>query len=206
VRVCQIYVGHRRTFWHTQKNHQENLKPIHWVHQRDENSSTFNYYRPGAELHLYHSRLEGDTNVYNVLNSWHNRYVAFSTAPEDYEVYVLMRYDTLVQGVIDFRDYTYSDDVIYVPVGNDHRMGVNDQLVFGNWRVMQKYVSINLNHSQMFHTTDPGLFPWFHNESYCTRNLELQGVQISRVGVTTDICYDRNHIPLHLQHKVVNKV
>ena len=196
MRVCQIYVGHRRTFWHTEKNHKESLLPVHFVHHRDENSPSFNYHK--FDSHYYQSRLDGDTNIQNVLNSWHNRYVAFVTAPEGYDVYLLMRYDTVFSEKIDFRDYAYDDNTIFIPSDNDHGLGVNDQMVFGNREVLKKYVSIHTNHLHMFDSGDELLFPWFHNESYCTRNLQLQNVNIIRTSASTQICYDKTSIPYYL--------
>ena len=193
MKVCQIYVGHRRTFWHTEKNHKYSLLPINYVHHRNERSSSFVYHT--FDTHPYQARVDGNTNVQNVLNSWHNRYVAFVTAPEDYDVYVLMRYDIEISDKIDFTKFSYDDNTIYAPSDNDHAWGVNDQLVFGNREVLKKYVSIHTNHLSMFHSDDDKLYPWFHNESYCTRNLLKQGVTIHRIEASTHIVYDVDDLP-----------
>lgn len=204
MRVCQIYVGHRRTFWHTEKNHKDSLYPIHYIHHRDETAPSFNYHK--FDIHRYHSRVDGNTNVQNVLNMWHNRYLAFATAPEDHDVYVLMRYDIHIREKIDFSDYDYNDNIIYIPSDNDHGWGVNDQMVFGNREVIKKYVSIHTNHAQMFESNDEELFPWFHSESYSTRNLTRQGVNIQRIPQSTTIVYDKSELPVHLQNTSILKI
>ena len=179
MKVCQIYSGQRRTFWWTEKNHKDNLYPIEFVYHRDESSPSFNYY--DFETHLYHSQVDGNTNVKNVLNMWNNRYLAFTSAPEDYDVYILMRYDIAISDLIDFRNFTYEDNTIYIPCDNDHLWGVNDQMAFGNREAMKKYVSIHTDHLHLFNSNDEELYPWFHPESYLTRNLQRQGVNIIRI-------------------------
>lgn len=196
MRVCQIYVGHRRTFWWSEKNHKDSLFPIHYVHHRDENSSSFNYHR--FETHPYEIKKDTNTVVRNVLNMWHNRYLAFSSAPEGYDLYVLMRYDIEISSPIDFREFSYDDDTIYIPSDNDHGWGVNDHMVFGTWEVIKKYVSINTNHLNIFNSNDENLYPWFHPESYTTKNLLDQGVKIERIRQRTRIVYDKINFPSDL--------
>lgn len=196
MKVCQIYVGHRRTFWWTEKNHKESLFPVDFAHHRDETSPSFNYYN--FQEHPYQFRQNGNTNVRNVLNMWHNRYMAFCSAPEGYDVYVLMRYDISINSPIDLRDFYYDDRVAYIPSDNDHVWGVNDQMIFGTREVIKKYVSINLNHLHLFNTPNEKLYPWFHSESYSTYNLQSQGVDIVRIPQETKIAYDRTTLPSHL--------
>ena len=196
MKVCLVKVGHHRTYSYTKKNHEANLFPVSYIHHRNEDSASFNYYTQTE--HPYDSRRNADTVVRNVLNMWHNRYLAFATAPEGYDVYVIMRYDITISDLINFEDYEYDDFILYIPSDNDHGQGVNDQMAFGNREAVKKYVSIHTNHLHLFNTIDHNWYSYFHPETYTTRNLVNQNVNIVRVPQKTQIVYDDKDLPLHV--------
>jgi hypothetical protein len=97
-------------------------------------------------------------------------------------VYVKSRTDIILGGGINFNDYDINDENIFIPWGNDHCGGVNDQFAFGSHKVMKKYFSVYLEHGNLFREGKT-----FHTEFYVTENLKKQGVVINRLNITNTI-------------------
>jgi hypothetical protein len=139
------------------------------------------YYAPISE-HLYMSNKNPYSSIDSPLNAWHNQYVNFCLVPKGYDVYIKSRCDIQLSGTINFDEFEINDTHIYIPSGNDHYNGVNDQFAFGSYEVMKKYFSVYINHRAVFDTGEP-----FHPESYVTKNLQLLGVNIVRLNITNTI-------------------
>lgn len=81
----------------------------------------------------------------NILQQWHNSFVGFCIVPEDYDVYVRSRGDVILHGKIDFHEFEYTDNRIFIPTGNDY-YGINDQFAFGNYQAMKVYYNLYLDY------------------------------------------------------------
>jgi hypothetical protein len=191
MKIAILYSGHIRTFEQCFINQQENLLT--------ENSDLYFYTYTNPEVpykqfiqipgtyydglvHDYDSNKNPITSTDNTLQSWHNLFVGFCLVPVNYDVYVKSRCDIILSGKIDYSQYPMIDNTVYIPLGNDHCGGLNDQLAFGNYMSMKKYYSVYLEHLKMF---QDGLT--FHTEYYVTKNLERKGVNIVRIPVTNYI-------------------
>lgn len=139
------------------------------------------YYAPIAE-HLYMSNKNPYSSIDSPLNAWHNQYVNFCLVPKGYDVYIKSRCDIQLSGAINFNEFEINDTHIYIPSGNDHWNGKNDQFAFGSYEVMKKYFSVYINHRDIFDTGEP-----FHPEGYVTKNLQMLGVNIVRLNITNTI-------------------
>ncbi len=141
-----------------------------------------NHYYPYLPDHPYVKNKNPYSSVDSTLNQWHNQFVNFSLVPDNYDIYVKSRCDIELSGEIDFDKYEINDHQIYIPSGNDHWDGVNDQFAFGSYAVMKKYFSVYVNHQYIFADGMP-----FHPEGYVTKNLEREGVEIIRLQITNTI-------------------
>lgn len=133
-------------------------------------------------LHDYDSNKNPITQLHGSLNQWGVNFISFYLAPTDYDYYIRVRPDIEISAPINFEDYDYPGNRVYVPEGNDHCSGVNDQMAFGSYAAMKKYFSIYTEHHKLF---AKGLT--FHTEFYVTENLKAQGVEIVRIPQTTQI-------------------
>ncbi len=134
-------------------------------------------------IDLYKENMNPISNgVHNTLNQWHNQLTSFCLVPSNYDIYVKSRCDVKIEGKIKFEEYKMNDTDIYIPVGNDHFGGVNDQFAFGSYEVMKKYCSVYLNHAKIF-----ARGVCFHTELYVKENLQDLGVNIVRIQPSTHI-------------------
>lgn len=174
--VCLIYSGHLRTFDRCRGNHEANLQPApaYIVHYNE--TTPFEDEPYTADIWGYNANKAGETEAWNTINMWRNMWKAFLRAPKGHDVYVRIRYDIVLEGLIDFTRHDYPPDKVYIPVGNDYRGGVNDQFAFGSYEAMEKYYSVYLDHPAHF-----AAGKMFHSESYLKHTLDMRGVRIERL-------------------------
>lgn len=179
--VCLTYSGYTRTWAQCRPNHEANLSPAprHAVHYNETEHNLVAYER---DEWGYSANKAPETWPENTMNMWHNMYYAFLLAPMGMDVYVRIRYDIFLEGAVDFSQYEYPDDRVYIPIGNDFRDGVNDQFAFGSYAAMTRYFRIYLDHWLYFKEGKQ-----FHSESYLKYNLDFHGVAIERLPFSNRI-------------------
>lgn len=189
MKIAVLYSGHIRTWDKCQENQKhsfftDNTDLFFYTYTKPENTDYKQFIQiPGTyydkPLNWYDSNKNPITCTDNTLQSWHNLFIGFCLVPMDYDVYVKSRCDIVLNKKIDFEKFDYSGNNIYIPVGNDHCGGINDQFAFGSYKVMKDYYSIYLEHQNLF---KDGLT--FHTEFYVTENLKRKNINIVRLGVT----------------------
>jgi len=197
MKIAILYSGHLRTWERCKINQQDTVFTndsdlFFYTYTKPENTDYKQFIQiPGTYydkvVHGYDSNKNPVTCTDNTLQAWHNLFVGFCLVPNNYDIYVKSRCDIELSRKINYDDYDINDNNIYIPVGNDHCGGVNDQFAFGNYEVMKKYYSVYLNHLKLFQT---GLT--FHTEFYVTENLKYLGVNIIRLNKTTNIIVREN--------------
>ena len=102
---------------------------------------------------------------------------------EDYMAHHSVQYDCVVSLRVDcvfqtkFHFDQLEENTIYIPSGNDHYHGINDQLAYGTFDVMKKYNSIDI-----VDLLEKGLsIP--HPESLNHANLNYKNVIIKRIQI-----------------------
>lgn len=181
MKVCLLYSGYLRSWKQCRDNHEEMLRPwARCVIHVNENNQFLEKYE--GDKWGYNANKAPETVVHGTMNMWANMAEAFNYAPEDLDVYVRIRYDILLSGLIDFTQYKYNSDTVYIPFGNDFREGVNDQFAFGNWEAMRRYFFVNYRHHQTFAEAK-----MFHSESYLKHNLDSFGMKIVRIPIQNTI-------------------
>jgi hypothetical protein len=189
--VAVLYSGHLRTWNACRQNQIDNFytpttETYFYTYDEPEtpykqfNKIQGTYYT--EPLDWYNSNKNPVTCTDNTLQAWHNLFIGFCLVPHNYDVYVKSRTDIVLSGKINFEDYNIDDTNIYIPYGNDHCGGVNDQFAFGSYKVMKKYYSVYLEHGNLFREGKT-----FHTEFYVTENLKKQGVVINRLNITNTI-------------------
>jgi hypothetical protein len=179
MRTLKIYSGHIRTFEQNKVNHRECLGHGDEVHYNDIGRD-LDFYN-GIEWEQYRANKVGETTPNSSINQWHNMWNAFCLAPKGYHVYIRMRYDIRLTGVVDL-NVDLSDNKIYIPTGHDYHEGYNDQMAFGSYTAIRKYYSVYLYHTALFSEGKR-----FHTEGYLKFTLEKQGVEIIRIPQETQI-------------------
>lgn len=111
----------------------------------------------------------------NVLQQWHNNFMAFNIVPENYDVYVRSRGDVMIHGKIDFHKYDYSKKVLYCTTAVDWG-GLNDQFAFGNYEVMKWYYSLYLEYFKK----NGYLVPYYPEHSLLA-HIQEGGIEIVRI-------------------------
>jgi hypothetical protein len=139
-------------------------------------------YYPYLPDHPYVANKNPYSSVDSTLNQWCSIFVGSRLVPNTYDYYIKSRPDIQLSGTIDFSEFDFNDTDIYIPSGNDHWDGKNDQFLFGSYSVMKKYFSIYIEHRNIF---DSGVR--FHPEGFVTENLKRQGVNIVRLNITNTI-------------------
>lgn len=189
--VAVLYSGHLRT-WNACRQNQvdsfytDNTESYFYTY--DEPNTPYRqfvkipctYY--DKKLDIYDSNKNPITQADTSLQQWHVNFVGSCLVPNNYDIYVKSRADIVLSGSINFNDYEIDDKNIYIPWGNDHCGGVNDQFAFGSYEVMKKYFSVYLEHGNLFAR---GFV--FHTEHYVTENLRDKGVNIVRLPQTSYI-------------------
>lgn len=192
MRIAVLYAGFLRTWLACRANQQENIgKADRYFYTFEDPMNLLPHerfvkipeiYYPYLPDHPYVANKNPYSSVDSTLNQWHNQFINFNLVPNDYDIYVKSRPDIELSGPIDFSQYEINDTNIYIPSGNDHWGGVNDQFAFGSYAVMKKYFSVYINHQYLFAAGHQ-----FHPEGYVTKNLEREGVTIVRLDITNTI-------------------
>lgn len=192
MKVAILYSGHLRTWDRCKVNHERYLYTnetdlYFYTYDHPENTNYKQFIKiPNTyynyEIHDFDSNRNPITSPPNTIQSWHNLFINFCLVPDNYDCYVKNRCDIEFNSSIKFSDFEMNDSNIYIPVGNDHCGGVNDQFAFGNYNVMKKYYSIYLEYPRLF---SDGLV--FHTEYYVTQNLLRKGVNIIRTKQSNHI-------------------
>jgi len=187
MKTALIYTGELRTWNRCRENQEQNLiRPEHELFWHTYEDPQYrgrwvpisNDYCPPGET-PYHANKIPETIPERVLNMWHNIFVHWALTPHRYDCYVRARPDIRFDGVVELNN---EPGVVYIPVGNDFRGGVNDQFAFGGYAEMKCYFELYLNFKKMF---SDGLI--FHPEYYLKQHLERKGIRIERVPVHQSI-------------------
>lgn len=182
MKVCVIYPGHLRTWDRCRDNQEANLQP--WpscvVHYNEHHANLVRY--APEEWSHYNENKAPENQPENTINMWYSMWQAWQMAPAGMDCYVRSRYDIILSGPIDFRNFDMRPDVVYIPRENDYRDGVNDQFAFGSYEAMKKYFDVFNMHAAHF-----AAGKMFHSESYLKYTLEAHGVKIVRIPVTNSI-------------------
>jgi len=180
--ACLIYPGHTRTWGRCRANQEANLQPFPSVivHYNEHHAELVKY-TPDDWRHYYENKVP-ESWPENSINMWHNMYQAFQMAPAGLDCYVRSRYDIILSGPIDFRNYDMRPDVVYIPQGNDYRDGVNDQFAFGSYEAMNKYFDVFNMHPAHFAAGKT-----FHTESYLRYTLDAHRIKVVRIPATNTI-------------------
>jgi hypothetical protein len=193
LKIALNYCGYLRTWSQCKPNHYENvitpecdLYFYTYTHENPYHGDKYNKYyftripqpfhSDPFEPHKFDSRKAPENTVNQTQNQWISNFVGFCLIPNTYDVYVRIRPDIKFNGGLNFKEYDYSGNNIYIPQGSDFG-GVNDQFAFGNYKVMKAYYSVLLNYGDLWHEGT-----LFHSESMQLANLNSQGINIVRIG------------------------
>jgi len=117
-----------------------------------------------------------ETHLDNMVRHFINKKRVFELMKQSgkkYNVIISFRIDTMITQPFAF---TIMPRHIYIPIGNDHRGGINDQIAIGDEPTMEKYMNIV---DTMIHLLDTGLsFP--HPERLTLVNLLFHQIPILR--------------------------
>jgi hypothetical protein len=117
-----------------------------------------------------------ETHLDNMVRHFINKKRVFELMKQSgkkYNVIISLRIDTVITQPFDL---IVMPRHIYIPIGNDHREGINDQIALGDELAMEKYMNIV---DTMIHLLDTGLsFP--HPERLTFVNLCFHQIAIVR--------------------------
>lgn len=170
-----IYCGFLRSWNEVKSNHKDNIwggAIYFYTHEVPECDWPHTYFEMLPNLMIHEPALlmnkVGETSVINTLNQWRNRQKAFSMVPTSYDVYVITRPDIRFSAPIDF---TVEPNTVYIPSGNDHRGGINDQFAFGDYESMKWYCDLFTHYLEYFNSGEI-----FHPEYYLSLHLRKSRV------------------------------
>lgn len=179
-----IYSGFLRSWGIVKENHEQNIFPgdiFFYTHEKPkcEAKHVFKKIKSPLTEHspALHLNAAGETSIINTLNQWRNRKAAFELVPDTYDVYAIARTDIRFSAPIDFN---IQPGKIYIPIGNDHRDGINDQFAFGDYKSMKLYCNL-YNHYRYYF--NGGLI--FHPETYLKHH--LRDIEVIRIPQTNEI-------------------
>lgn len=113
---------------------------------------------------LHHTK-NARKNSYKMYGCWYGAFCLMTQYQKDrninYDLIIYMRADQAFTSPIYIPSDT-KENKLYVPEGNDHGEGLNDQFAMGNYRVMKHYVSISKFIHHIYDATGEG----FHTETY----------------------------------------
>jgi len=114
-----IYSGYTRTYDQCKSNHMENITGAELCEtHRNETTNDLEHYK--FDDYTYNSNKAPETIVRCTLNQWYNNFMSFvNVKKEDSDVFIRMRYDIKIHGLIDLAEYSYNDNTIYIPKGHD---------------------------------------------------------------------------------------
>lgn len=139
------------------------------------------------ELNYYKSvRVPREVSVENVLRHFTNKKRVYNIFNQ-YTKENNLHYDVIVTLRIDikfFKEFIINkpeNNTIYIPNGEDHRNGINDQIAYGNQSVMEKYCNIMDNCK--FIISNKLTRHGFHPESLTLSNIKLHEITIQRFNL-----------------------
>jgi hypothetical protein len=85
----------------------------------------------------------GTLNTLNTFNMWYNRMRIFNMIEnkDDYDIIISYRLDLYAHHDINYE----INNVLNIPIGEDHEGGYNDQIAYGNYDIMSKYMNLYLH-------------------------------------------------------------
>lgn len=120
-----------------------------------------------------------ETIVSRMIPHFINKQTVFSLLKEkqiEYDLVLVTRIDLIFSNCFDFSNIV--DNIIYIPCGNDFVVnGVNDQLAYGKYDVIEKYCSL---YSNMLTLLDNKL-SILHPEPLNFANIKYSGLYLARV-------------------------
>ena len=137
------------------------------------------------QVHHYPNRPPetNDKTLYNMIRHFINKKRVFELMKQSgktYKCIISLRVDVVISCSPSITILPY---YIYIPYGNDHRDGINDQIALGNESVMKPYMNII---DSMVFLLESGLsFP--HPERLTLVNLQYHNVPIKRFNLRYDI-------------------
>lgn len=181
MKVCLIYSGWLRTREQCRMNQAANLIAPEFMETHINEYNTQLHFHT-EDIERYNERKAPETVVRHTMNQWRNQWLSFQLAPKDCDIYVRIRYDIIFFNKIFFENYAIHDDIIYIPYGHEYRGGCCDMFAFGNYKTMEKYFNVYLNHEAIYNGGTE-----FHTEQFVKQNMLMQGVKIEHMGSTVDI-------------------
>jgi hypothetical protein len=120
-----------------------------------------------------------ETNAHSVMCMFSHRKNVWDEMEKKgntYGIYISNRVDNLVEGELDLKYFTnMKDNEIYVPEGNDWRMGINDQFAVGNFKSMKIYMSLI---NELYNMLNDGVV--LHPETLLKNYLQRKNINIVR--------------------------
>ena len=120
--------------------------------------------------------------VFRLLEEYTNKKYAIGI---EYDVIVSFRVDIKIAhgASFNFTNISKNDNDIYIPNGWDFRNGVNDQIAYGNYNVMQKYMNIYSNVEYILENK----LSIVHPESLTLANIKFAKLNIRRVQLNYEL-------------------
>jgi hypothetical protein len=187
-----LYSGGLRT-WNICKANQEQfiIKPssdlYFFTDEQPENTSYKQFIKalpnPYANNpdHVFHTNRRPESEPSAGLNQMHNNFIGFSIVPNNYEVIIKSRTDIKISEALNYEDYEYTDNKIYIPTGNDY-CGINDQFAWGNYPAMKVYFYVYM---EMMNIFNAGVM--YNPEIFQKANLERAGMEVIRTKHNVEI-------------------
>ena len=113
------------------------------------------------------------TNIDNMIRHFVNKWRVFTLVKGEYDLVMSLRCDLVYSTPFSFDEI--KPNTVYVPLGEDHYGGLNDQAAYGDKVSMFKYMNIVNNMEILLHH---GVI--LHPEIMTRANLVGQGVNIER--------------------------
>lgn len=161
----------------------ELYKPIMYINNKIEHNFNFS---------KYDEKIAGETSLSNMTCHFINKYRVFCLLEHyikvqdvKYDVILSLRIDLNIEDKFDFRDI--EENTIYIPLGEDHRGGLNDQLAYGNLDVMKKYSCIIFNATRLLEER----LSILHPESLVKANIVSNNINVKRFQLRYNINKNR---------------
>lgn len=113
------------------------------------------------------------TNIDNMCRHFINKYRVYSLIKEEYDVVMSLRCDLVYSTPFSFGEI--KSNTIYIPEGEDHYNGLNDQIAYGDMTSVGKYMNIINNVGTMLNNN-----VILHPEIMTRANINGYNVNIER--------------------------
>lgn len=100
---------------------------------------------------------------------------------KQYDIIMYLRADLQIYDKFNF-EYPINNN-IYIPIGKDYRDGINDQIAYGNQRVMKIYSDLIINCKLLLSDN----LSWVHPETLTLANLKYNNLIINRFTLSYEI-------------------